>query len=450
MAGTSNTLTIFMYPWFAMGHLTPYLLTANKLAERGHKIFLIIPLKAQSRLVPLNLYPGLIEFRPITIPHVEGLPAHVETTNDVTIQGQHLLRHALDLTEPAIQSLLFDLKPDYIFFDLLHWLPGLARRLQIKSVHYSVVSPAAMGFLFAEGPLIEDLVSGPPGFPPSIKLYKHTARDLKRFETAKEMGTDMTVKQRFMTAICESDAIAFKTCKEIEGSYCQFLENKLKKPILLAGPVVPKPQALTLDERWGDWLDKFKPKTVIFCAFGSEAVLKKDQFEELLLGFELTGLPFLIALRPPLGVDVMEEALPHGFKERTRERGIVHGGWVPQQLILKHPAVGCFVTHCGYGSMWEGLMSECQLVALPHVADQYIHARLLSADLKVGVEVEKGDEDGLFTKAGLHAAIMAAMADESKIGKEVRANHDKWREFLLSKGLEDSYFDSFVDKLRTL
>ncbi|KAK6124375.1 hypothetical protein DH2020_041868 [Rehmannia glutinosa] len=451
MAGTGNNkLTIVMYPWFAMGHLAPYLLTANKFAERGHKIILIIPPKAQSKLGPLNLYPDLIEFRPISIPHVEGLSAHVETTNDVTIQDQHLLRHALDLTQPAVQSLLSDLKPDFIFFDLLHWLPGLARRLKIKSVHYSVVSPASMGFLFADGPEIEDIVHGPTGFPASIKLYTHTARDFKFFETIKEMGSGLTMKQRLMTAICESDAIGFKTCKEIEGPYCQFLESKLNKPILLAGPIVPKPQTSTLDQKWADWLNKFKPKSVIFCAFGSEAVLSKDQFQELLLGFELTGFPFLIALRPPSGVDKIEEALPKGFEERTKERGIVHGDWVPQQQILKHPFVGSFFTHCGYGSMWEGLMSHCQLVVLPHVADQYIHARLLSRDLKIGVEVEKGDEDGLFTKEGVHMAIMAAMAEDSEIGKEVSANHDKWREFLLSKGFESDYFDNFVENLRGL
>ncbi|KAL6574039.1 hypothetical protein OROHE_001581 [Orobanche hederae] len=448
MTGTGNTtLNIVMYPWFAMGHLTPYLLTANKFAERGHRIFLIVPPKAQTRLSPLNHYPGLVEFRPISIPHVQGLPAHVENTNDVTIQDQHLLRHALDLTQPEIQSLLCGLKPDFIFFDLLHWIPGLARRLQIKSVHYSVVSPASMCFLFANGPLTE---GGPPGFPSSMKLYKHTQRDFKFFETTKEIGSGLTMKQRLITAISDSDAIGFRTCEEIEGRYCQFLENKLKKPILLAGPMVPKPQPSALDGNWANWLGLFKPKTVVFCSFGSEAVLSRDQFQELVLGFELTGFPFLIALRPPLGSETMEEALPDGYEERTRQRGIVCGDWVPQQLILKHPSVGSFVTHCGYGSMWEGLMSHCQLVVLPHVADQYVHARLMSGDLKVGVEVEKGDEDGLFTREGVRRAIMAVMADGSEIGKEVGENHGKWREFLLSEGLEDSYFNHFVDDLRTL
>ena len=58
--------------------------------------------------------------------------------------------------------------------------------------------------------------------------------------------------------------------------------------------------------------------------------------QELLLGLELTGLPFLAALKPPSGAATIEEALPDGFKERVGGRGVVHGGWVAQPAILSH------------------------------------------------------------------------------------------------------------------
>ncbi|KAL0398534.1 UNVERIFIED_CONTAM: Cyanidin 3-O-galactoside 2''-O-xylosyltransferase FGGT1 [Sesamum radiatum] len=452
MAGTghNDTLTIFMCPLFAMGHLTPYLLTANKLAQRGNKVFIVVPPKSQSKLRPLNLHPDLIQFKPISIPRVEGLPPDVETTADITIMERDLLLHALDLTQPAIESMLSDLQPHFVFFDFMHWLPGLARHLKIKSVYYNVASPAAVGFLLAEGPLVEDLMNGPPGFPTPIRLYKHAALELTWFNAAKGRGSGMTLKQRFMAGMRESDAIGFKTCKETDGVYCQFLENKFDKPILLAGPMVQKLPILSPEDKWATWLGKFKPKSVVFCAFGSEAVLAKDQFEELLLGMELTGLPFLVALKPPSGVDSVEEALPNGFKERCGERGVVYGGWVPQSLILNHPCVGCFVTHCGYGSSWEGLMSECQLVLLPQQGDQYVNAKWLSGDLGVGVEIEKGDEDGRFTKEAVSGVVMAAMGDESEGGKRVRGKHDEWRELLFREGFEDSYLDNFVHQLSAL
>ncbi|CAA2986812.1 anthocyanidin 3-O-glucoside 2''-O-glucosyltransferase-like [Olea europaea var. sylvestris] len=448
MADTS--LTIFMYPWFAMGHLTPYLHTANKLAARGHKVFLVVPPKMLSNLEKFNVHPDLIKLIPLPLPHVEGLPSQVESSAEIPIHVQPFLRHAMDLTEPTIESLLQETKPHFIFFDLMYWVPFLARRLGVKAIHFSVVSPASMGFLLSEGPSIESLMSGPPGFPSSIKLYKHVARELQFFDGEKEVGSGLTIKQQLITSLCESDAIGFKTCRETEGSYTEYIENYFKKPVLLTGPVIPKQPSSSLEEKWTKWLEKFRPKSVIYCAFGSEAILPMNQFQELLKGFELTGHPFFAALKPPSEAEAVEEALPVGFKERTQERGLVLGCWVQQQLILKHPSVGCFVTHCGYGSVWEGLMSECQLVLLPHVADQYVHARLLSADLKVGVEIEKGDDDGLFTKEGVHEAIRAVMEVDSEIGKVVKRNHDKWRDFLSSERLEDSYMDGFVQNMRSL
>ncbi|XVF40401.1 hypothetical protein PTKIN_Ptkin01aG0110700 [Pterospermum kingtungense] len=91
-----------------------------------------------------------------------------------------------------------------------------------------------------------------------------------------------------------------------------------------------------------------------------------------------------------MGAETIESALPEGFQERVKGRGFIQGGWVPQQLILRHPSVGCFVTHCGSGSLAEAMVTDCQLVLLPHIGDQIINARLMDGDLKIGVEVEKG------------------------------------------------------------
>ncbi|KAL2475306.1 UDP-glycosyltransferase 79B6 [Abeliophyllum distichum] len=363
-----NSFKIFMYPWFAMGHLTSFLHLSNKLAERGHKIFFILPTRTQSKLEQFNLHPEQIKFIPIIVPHVEGLPSGTETTADIPFSLNHLLRYAMDLTQSSIESFLQELEPHFVFFDFTHWLPSLTRRLGIKSITFFTISPAAAGYLLHE----ESLTEAPKGFPPSsIKLYTHEARALNGTNNERELGCRITFVQRILMATSDCDAIAFKTCREMEGPYCEFLENKFKKPVILAGPVLPEPPTSTLDEKWAKWLDQFKLKTVIFCAFGSEARLRKDQFQELLLGLEFTG-------------------------------------------------------------------------------DQIINARLMGGDLRIGVEVEKGHENGLFSKEGVVKAIRSVMEDDSEIGKVVQSNHAKWRDFLLSKGLEDSYIDNFVQKLGSL
>ena len=95
-------------------------------------------------------------------------------------------------------------------------------------------------------------------------------------------------------------------------------------------------------------------------------------------------------------------------------------------------------------------MTECQLVLLPNFGDQIIQARLMAGDLKVGVEVEKGEEDGLFTKEGVCRAVMDVMDENSEIGKQVRESHATHREFLLKQGFESSYIDGFVKNLHDL
>jgi len=171
----------------------------------------------------------------------------------------------------------------------------------------------------------------------------------------------------------------------------------------------------------------------------------------LLLGLELTDYPFLAILKPPVGFVTVEDAFPEGFKERVNEKGIVHSGWIQQQLILEHSSVGCFVTHCGAGSLTEGLTNNCQMVLMPQLdSDHIINAKIMGRELKVGVEVKKGEEDGLFTKESVCEAVKIVMDDENEIGREVRNNHDKWRNLLVSHDLESSSVDGFCEKLQEL
>uniref|UniRef100_A0A803LQJ4 Uncharacterized protein n=1 Tax=Chenopodium quinoa TaxID=63459 RepID=A0A803LQJ4_CHEQI len=74
----------------------------------------------------------------------------------------------------------------------------------------------------------------------------------------------------------------------------------------------------------------------------------------------------------------------------------------------------------------------------------------MRVELKVGIEVERRDNDGYFTKEAIVKAVSSVMEPESEVGREIRANHAKWREFLLKEGLEDSYTNSFLQSLQDL
>ncbi|KAF3946180.1 hypothetical protein CMV_027524 [Castanea mollissima] len=345
----ATSLHLLMYPWFALGHFTSYLHLSNKLAQKGHRISFLIPTKTQSKLQTLNLYPDLITFVPISLPHVDGLPLGAETTSDVPVHLQPLIMTAMDRSESHIELLLRELQPDIVFFDFAHWIPKLVRSLVLSSS--------------------------------SIKLHVHEERALAALKT-QNFGSDVLLADRLITS---------------DQSY----RSQLHLP-------------------------------------------------ELVLGLELSGWPFLAALKPPCGADSIEEAFPEGFEDRVQGRGIVHGGWVQQLQILEHPSIGCFITHCGLGSLFEALMNKCQLVLLPHICDQFFNARMMSNILKVGVEVQKGEEDGLFTKESVCKAVKIVMEVGSEVGREVRANHAKLRELLSSEDLESSYIDGFCQNLENL
>ncbi|KAK1388859.1 UDP-glycosyltransferase 79B30 [Heracleum sosnowskyi] len=457
MGAPSPSLHIAMYPWFALGHLTPFLHLSNKLAKQGHKVSFIIPTKTQSKLQHFNLHPDLITFIPIIVPHIEGLPSGSETTSDVPFPLQTLLVTAMDETKDVVEGLLRDLKVDAVFFDFAYWIPSLARQLGIKSLHYCIISPATIGYTLSperhcSGGNVSDaeLKQPPENYPGSnITLSTYEARAFSARRVMK-FGTNMQFNDRQFISLSQCDALGFRTCREIEGPYCEYLENQFKKPVLLSGPVIPEPSLSPLEGKWAKWLSKFDPGSVIYCAFGSECILKKDQFQELLNGLVLTGMPFLAALKAPAGEDSIEEALPDKFEQSVQGRGVVHGGWVQQQLILEHPSVGCFITHCGSGSLAEALLNKCQLVLLPQVGDQIINARMMSRNLKVGVEVEKGEENGALTRESVIKAVATVMEEDSEVGKQVRNNHAKLRHFLLDKNLESTYIHNFNNKLQEL
>ncbi|PWA89168.1 UDP-Glycosyltransferase superfamily protein [Artemisia annua] len=250
------------------------------------------------------------------------------------------------------------------------------------------------------------------------------------------------------------NAILIKSCKEMEGSYIDYVSNQLKRPALLIGPVVPEPLSGELDKKWANWLSKFRSKSVIYCSFGSETFLTDDQIKELALGLELTGLPFFLVLNFPATLDSateLERTLPHGFQERVKDIGVVHSGWVQQRHILAHENVGCYVCHAGFSSVIEGLVNDCQLVMLPLKGDQLMNSKLMAMEWRAGVEVNRRDEDGYFGKEDVYEAVKNLMYEVDKEpAKSVRENHKKWKEFMQNDEMQSKYITDLIENLQSL
>lgn len=462
MNGNSNdVLHMVMFPFFAFGHISPFVQLSNKFSSHNVKISFFTASGNVSRVK--SMLTANIDIVPLTLPRVEGLPPGAESTAEVTPITAELLKVALDQMQPQIKILLKNLKPHFVLFDFAQeWLPKMADELGIKTVFYSVFVALSTAFLTCPArvqqpkvyPSLEDMKKPPPGFPhtsvTSVKTFE--AKDF--LYIFKSFHGGPTLYDRVVSGLKGCSAILAKTCYQMEGPYIEYVKSQFKKPVLLLGPVVPDPPSGKLEEKWGNWLSKFKAGTVIYSSFGSETFLNDDLIKELALGLEETGLPFFLVLNFPSNVVVSDElnrALPNGFIDRVKERGIIHSGWVQQQHILAHSSVGCYVCHAGFSSVIEAIINDCQIVMLPQKGDQFLNAKLVSGDMKAGVEVNRRDEDGYFGKQDIKEAVEMVMVEVDKEpGKSLRANQKKWKEFLLNKDIPCKFIDDLVNETKAI
>ncbi|XP_028080788.1 UDP-glycosyltransferase 83A1-like [Camellia sinensis] len=93
----------------------------------------------------------------------------------------------------------------------------------------------------------------------------------------------------------------------------------------------------------------------------SFTVFDYNKFQELALGIELTNRPFLWVVRPDLnhdhGKDLNHDhAFPNGFRDRAPS----------------HPSVACFLSHCGWNFIIEGVSNGVPFLCWPYFADQFL------------------------------------------------------------------------------
>ncbi|KAE8675163.1 Anthocyanidin 3-O-glucosyltransferase [Hibiscus syriacus] len=211
-----------------------------------------------------------------------------------------LLKQALDLMQPQIQTILSDLKPHFVFFDFAqHWLPTLCSPLGIKTVNFSVFSaisgayiivPARLIGVETDEPTVEDLKKPPCGFPEtsvtSLKTFQ--ARDLTY--VFKSFDGSPAVYYRGNDCLQNCSVNVFKTCNEMEGPYIDFMKTQFQKQVLLCGPIVPDPPSGVLDEKWANWLAQHPPKSVVFAPSAAKRFSK--MIKAMMNDCQLVLLPF--------------------------------------------------------------------------------------------------------------------------------------------------------------
>lgn len=242
--------------------------------------------------------------------------------------------------------------------------------------------------------------------------------------------------------------LLINSCAEIESSACEMNPNFL--PI---GPLLeintPKSCSVSYnfhpeDASCLNWLDGKPHGSVIYVSFGSLAVFSQHQFDELALGLELSGRNFLWVVR--LGLANGSQAVyPSGYLDRVRVVGKIVE-WAPQEKVLSHPSVACFLSHCGWNSTLEGLSMGVRFLCWPSFADQFHNQNYICYKWETGLRIEP-DEDGIRSRHEIKEKIDMVFSFDN-----LKANALKFKE-LCRKSLEEggsSYnnFERFIDYLR--
>ncbi|KAF8721085.1 hypothetical protein HU200_023501 [Digitaria exilis] len=223
-----------------------------------------------------------------------------------------------------------------------------------------------------------------------------------------------------------TSGVLVNTFESLESAAVQALRDprcvpgRTLPPIYCVGPVVGADGTTSsVSERHAclAWLDAQPERSVVFLCFGSRGTHPPEQLREIAVGLDMSGHRFLWAVRTPAGENP-GAFVPEGFMERTKDRGLVVGPWVPQVEVLRHPSTGAFVTHCGWNSTLEAITGGVPMLCWPLYAEQLMNKVFITEDMGVGVEME-GYREG-FVKAG---EVEAKQGDQgSSDGTQGRSN----------------------------
>ncbi|XP_027357905.1 UDP-glycosyltransferase 2-like [Abrus precatorius] len=428
--------TIVLYPTLGRGHLIS-MVELGKLILTHHPSLsiTILILTPPPTIAPTFAYDSITQYististttPSITFHHISSTPL---PTSTLSIPSHLLpLQLSLDNTQNVSQTLhslskTTNIKAIVMDFMNFNSPQTLTQNLNIPTYFYYTSGASTLAILLHFPTIHQNATKPLKDLPMQLQipgLPTLSTNDLPK-EAKDPSDHSYQVFLEISKTMRGSVGIIVNTFEAIEeGPVRASSEDGTTPPLFCIGPVISSPYGEE-DKGCLSWLDSQPSQSVVLLSFGSMRGFSKTQLREIAIGLEMSEQRFLWVVRSELdGVDSVEpsldELLPKGFLERTKEKGMVVRNWAPQAEILSHDSVGGFVTHCGWNSVLEAVCEGVPMVAWPLYAEQNMNRVILVQEMKVALAVNES-KNGLVSATELGDRVKELM--ESDTGKEIR------------------------------
>ena len=451
MLPETEMLHFVFLPHLSQGHLIPIIDMAKLLAQHGVTVTIITtPLNAdRSKLIiDRAIESGLhIQLLQVQFPCTDvGLPEGCESVD--ALPSKSTFRNLLigiSMLQQPVEQILAELnpRPSCIISDkYFAWTERTARKFLIPTYVFDGTSCFALlcthniitSKIYESVCGLEPLVV--PGLPDKIEITKAQLPNAVNIVSSNIMDIRNEAREAELAAF----GVIVNTFEELEPAYVREFRKVRGERVVCIGPVsltnqdsldkAARGNKASIDEsQCLKWLDSWKPSSVVYVCLGTLSRSTSAQLIELGLGLEASNRPFIWIVR---GGDKLEELekwiLQENFEERVRGRGLLIRGWAPQLLILSHPAMGGFLTHCGWNSSLEGVCAGLPMITWLLFADQFYNEKFVVQVLKIGVSLGAefalnwGEEEkfGVVMKREEFKRAIDQLMDEGEAGQERR------------------------------
>lgn len=480
-------------PSLAQGHLIPFLHLAKLLASRGGFAVSFITTPGNAKRLQPEVEGSNLDIRLVSIPMppIEGVPPGIDSTDNAPMHVVPLLFASSHKLAGAFEEWL-----DHQMNSNSNTNNNSAR-----SPVACIIVDMTTGWARRSGtnfgiPSVVFYTCGAFGMSLMHCVFNRTAQktvDEEEFFELSELifglklrKSDLTVSWRDpeshplwnflreeINGSMEGSGILINTFYELESQGIDYMRSLTGKPVWSIGPLLPpavldnnviergkfrsRGKAADIDEaECLRWLDSRRPKSVVFVCLGSQFFLGDKQIRALASGLEASGQAFVWAIRCPAQQDLKsckdtDVGLPEGFEERTRKRGLIIWGWAPQLLILSHPSVGAFLSHCGWNSTLESISSGVQMITWPMFAEQPFNSKLLVERLGIAIQICL-DVSGVPDEDEVRRAVIMLLAEEEGNAMKRKAEElSKLVKIAVDKeGSSYMNLESFVQEMQKL